>query len=117
MLRKLFQALFRVKRRAEFEPWLTQSIPTEPPRSPTAKQGYVLVAVGPGDYDILDGDHHAGSAYRQEGDIKGRSIWSATVSGVSWDFHTLKAARVWLGDPPVRYRKRATAAQQDGHES
>jgi hypothetical protein len=114
MIRKLLQTLLRAKQRREFERWLAQPILTEPPSPPKAKRGYLLVAVGSGDYDILDGDHLAGAVYRQDGDEKGQSIWSATVAGASWDFSTLRAARVWLGNPPVRNGRGATASQQQG---
>ena len=83
MIRKVLQTLLRAKQSREFERWLAQPILTEPPPLPEAKRGYLLVAVGPGDYDILDGDHLAGSAYRQDGDRKGRSIWSTNVAGAN----------------------------------
>ena len=110
-MRKLLQAIFRTKHEREFGRWLKQPIPLEPPSVPKAKHGYILVAVGPGDYEILDGNHLAGSAYRQDGDGNNQSIWSTAVRGASWDFPTLKAARAWLGDPPIRGRRGTRASQ------
>ena len=81
MMRKLLRALFRTKQTLEFEGWLNQPIPQGPPALPRPKQGYIIVAVGPGDYDIMDGDHLAGWAYRPDGDAKNRSVWSTTVGG------------------------------------
>jgi hypothetical protein len=79
-----------------------------PPLAP-ARDRYILFKSGDGAFDVYDGEEMIGDLYRQDGDRDRKTVWIATLAQARFDgFTTLKAAKDWLGQPPVRkYRREA----------
>jgi hypothetical protein len=101
-LSDIFRALFHSKERRHFQAPLGKPLPAHPPPLPRPNSRYVLYSCGDGCYDIDDGDNLVGMIYRQQGD-KGRDLcWSTYIGDIGFDFRTLKKAKAWLGNPPVR---------------
>ena len=75
-----------------------------PPLLPSATERYVPYGqVGDHHtYDILDGENGVGRLYRQDGDEEHDDSWVVRVNEVETDFPTLRAVKIWLGNPPVR---------------
>jgi len=81
-----------------------------PPPLPLARVKYILYRCGDGAFDVFDGDEMVGDLFRQDGDHERDTFWIATLYNAHFDwFRSLKAARAWLGHPPVRkYRQSKT---------
>ncbi len=86
------------------------SIPGAPPPLPPARVRYILYRCGNGAFDVFDGDQMVGDLFRQDGSQERDTYWIATLYNAHFDwFKTLKAAKEWLGNPPVRkYRQSKT---------
>jgi len=91
-------------------PPVAQTIPDRPPPLPPARVKYVLYRCGDGVFDVYDGDQMVGDLFRQDGGGERDTYWVATLYHAHFDwFRTLKAAKGWLGHPPVRkYRHSKT---------
>jgi len=88
----------------------TAPIPLAPPVLPPARVKYVLYRCGDGAFDVYDGEEMVGDLFRQDGKGERDTFWVATLYNAHYDwFRTLKAAKQWLGHPPVRkYRHSKT---------
>ena len=74
-----------------------------PPPLPPARTRYVLYRTQPGYFDLHDDGCNIGGIERIDGDEEHDTFWQANA----WDAHfnyfrSLKAAKEWLGNPPVR---------------
>ena len=87
---------------AEIDRNLEMRLAPEPLPLPPATKRYVLFSTGDGWYDILDGDSKVGGIRKELGDEEHATIWAVKVKNVEYDFSSSKAARNWLGNPPVR---------------
>jgi hypothetical protein len=101
---KKIAALFRSEKPKNIiELSFLQPLEEDPPTTaPPANVKYILYISQPGTYDIDDGDRLVGYIYKQEGDEDHYTVWSLNVYDVSIDFRTLKEAKKWLGNPPMR---------------
>ncbi len=112
---RLWRALLKPFRRARGRCDSQQAappgpVPIAPPPLPPARVKYVLYRCGNGSFDVFDGDQMVGDLFRQDGDRERDTLWVATLYNAHFDwFRTLKAAKEWLGNPPVRkYRQSKT---------
>lgn len=110
---RLLGALLKRFRRAGEQrdgPQPVAPIPVAPPPLPPARVKYILYRCGDGAFDVFDGDQMVGDLFREDGDQERDTFWIATLYNAHFDwFRTLKAAKAWLGNPPVRkYRQSKT---------
>jgi hypothetical protein len=108
--RGLVRRLFGRGERRDNQRTVPVRIPAVPPPLPSPHVKYVLYRCGDGVFDVFDGDQMVGDLIRQDGDGHRETFWVATLYNAHFDwFRTLKAAKAWLGHPPVRrYRPTKT---------
>ena len=73
-----------------------------PPPLPCPNKKYALYSQGDGVYDIDDGGDLVGHLLKEEGDEEHAAVWGVRLGVAEYDFTTFKAAKEWLGSPPVR---------------
>lgn len=110
LLHAVLKTVFRARRRDDVQHVASEPIPSAPPPLPPPRVKYILYRCGDGVFDVFDGDQMVGDLFRQDGDHERDTFWIATLYNAHFDwFRTLKAARAWLGHPPVRkYRQSKT---------
>ncbi len=111
---RLLQALSKLSSRAPeprtSKPAAAAPVSLTPPPLAPARVKYILYRCGNGAFDVFDGDQMVGDLFRQDGDRERDTIWIATLYNAHFDgFRSLKSAKEWLGNPPVRkYRQSQT---------
>jgi len=111
MWERLKRFLRRPRRRAMQRP-PPDPLHAGPPLLSPAQDKYILYRCGDGAFDVYDGAQMIGDLYRQDRSDDGTNFWIATLYNAHFDrFTTLKAAKDWLGSPPVRKYRRSESRQ------
>ena len=102
LLRAIFPGPIETDRHGR-HPSHLPSGPIGPPALPPPRKRYVLYRVQRELYDLMDDGNLVGHIFLSEGDEEHDTFWEAKAYAAAFDrFRSLKAAKEWLGNPPVR---------------